>query len=1157
MDRFHHIPPAVGGFERSTARIAPALVLTCLVGLLLLASLTAPTHSAPSRSTGPGPRAGLAVAAHAAAPHPSFGPLAGPHGDLIVGPANSPFYIQPTTAGSSFYYQAGNISVLPGGTLVIRNETLVFEQFVGPTGTVAQRLSHIYWFSVKGTLDVWNSTVTTDAKILNFYPKLSFNVSGAGSATLVHSSFQFPGSVNVYGAGTSLLLNSSNITRNFGILSVVENLSLFHDSIAAASTTVSGGAHLSLWNSSIVNLYRDNSTRWGQPTATPVYNNVLHTISSGGGTSWNSWSWVPPSDSENLTRAVLNPTIGSADLAITYSSPYAQVTTGANTFTFGGAYALGQITFNGPSPVIVPLPAGAVSAINAAGVLGYLNATGVFGGPTSVSATLSASNGSANVAISNVAILLNPLVDFNVTATGAGTSISAVDSTIDLNWNLTPGTPVPPNTQAPSAWNSQKLLLLNGATGFFANLSVTNAYLGVYWNSSAILPDATSTAYFYRWIDFPVTGAGGSPLPGAQLSAFYAYDSNQLNNATANAMNNLAVASPSLDSYVTSWLTARHLASYGVTDSQGVGALLLVSGVLTQATLPAGTFLGNYHVAVTLAGGGPNSTRWISASATPYTASMTPSSADQAATTAYPNYRPLLTVGTLTFAVAGSPVTPPTVSIGESLAISGIVRNVGVGPVPAFDANLSYVVGAKFPRSVIAPNQTFPALAAGASRPIDFNWTVEESTVGVRGTVVAQLVLEVIWNGGGGPIGGVARADINVTVKPSPVKVSLTAPMGVYAPNQDISVNGTVEFSGRGFALVNITAVATDGRTFQIGQFTAQPGPYSGFITVYPTMPAGTYTLNVTGFYNTVTGHTDYPDHFTIGGAASSTSPGLLDQKFLGLPLLYWIIIAIGAAAVLAILFLYVIPRQARGKLVECGECGSLIPEDATQCPKCGAEFETDLVRCSRCGSTIPANSQVCPECAAQLLGKPDEGVKDPERQGYADFVERFRTESKKELGDNYSEGAFWDWWKRQGSYTSFSQWKLQQSAGSRVGMGAPLVSETAPQPEPADLTPSAAPSTPPKRGGGAGGASPAPAAASKPSGKPGGSPPPTPLASAASKATSRSPPAPASAPAATTAPAAGGAPAVVDAAMKPCQNCGKEIPPDYLVCPFCGAVTR
>jgi len=26
---------------------------------------------------------------------------------------------------------------------------------------------------------------------------------------------------------------------------------------------------------------------------------------------------------------------------------------------------------------------------------------------------------------------------------------------------------------------------------------------------------------------------------------------------------------------------------------------------------------------------------------------------------------------------------------------------------------------------------------------------------------------------------------------------------------------------------------------------------------------------------------------------------------------------------------------------------------------------------------------------------------------------------------------------------------------------------------------------------------------------------------------------------------------------LKPCPNCGKEIPPEYLVCPFCGSVTQ
>src|SRR4029077_8658189 len=110
-----------------------------------------------------------------------------------------------------------------------------------------------------------------------------------------------------------------------------------------------------------------------------------------------------------------------------------------------------------------------------------------------------------------------------------------------------------------------------------------------------------------------------------------------------------------------------------------------------------------------------------------------------------------------------------------------------------------------------------------------------------------------------------------------------------------------------------------------------------------------------------------------------------------------WLVIA-GAIVVGVLLFLMLARRGARGKVVECGECGELIPENAPVCPKCGAEFESDLVRCSRCGSTIPSNSAVCPECSAQLLG-PE--VSDPERQGYQDFVEKFRVEAKKELGDN------------------------------------------------------------------------------------------------------------------------------------------------------------
>ncbi|MGI0133310.1 MAG: zinc ribbon domain-containing protein, partial [Thermoplasmata archaeon] len=280
-------------------------------------------------------------------------------------------------------------------------------------------------------------------------------------------------------------------------------------------------------------------------------------------------------------------------------------------------------------------------------------------------------------------------------------------------------------------------------------------------------------------------------------------------------------------------------------------------------------------------------------------------------------------------------------------------------------------------------------------------------------------------------------------------------------------------------------------------------------------------------------------------GTVTAPTTNWWQQTFLGLEILYWIIIAIAiVAAILGIVL--VSRRQARGKLVECGECGNLIPENATICPKCGAEFESNLVRCSRCGSTIPSNSKVCPECAAQLLGGAEEATKDPERQGYADFIERYRAEAKKELGDNYSEGAFWDWWKRQPTYLSFTQWRLQQGQGTRAGMTAPVESTAEP---PRSGAPPSGGGMPPRQGGGGGGASAAPGSTPRGAPPPVARPPPPRPAAASPAAPSAAPASNATPPYVEPAPGA--------AATKPCSNCGREIPPEYLVCPFCSAVTR
>ncbi|MHB8351942.1 MAG: zinc ribbon domain-containing protein, partial [Thermoplasmata archaeon] len=306
--------------------------------------------------------------------------------------------------------------------------------------------------------------------------------------------------------------------------------------------------------------------------------------------------------------------------------------------------------------------------------------------------------------------------------------------------------------------------------------------------------------------------------------------------------------------------------------------------------------------------------------------------------------------------------------------------------------------------------------------------------------------------------------------------------------------------------------------------------------------PGTTYQLLITATYN---GRS--VSHLYSGIQTASLPPpppGFWDQKVLGLLPLWLLVVLIIVVVGALIAFLVVSGRLSRGKLVECGECGALIPEADTVCPKCGAEFEVDLVRCSRCGSTIAASSEVCPECAAQLLGTPVPEAKDPERQGYADFVQRFRGEAKKELGDNYGEGAFWDWWKRQPSFVAFNQWKLQQAAGSRAGMAAPVVSAAeatyaeTPGADSEEATPAPAPARPPPKG-----RTPGPAPRS-----PSGTPPAAAAPSRSAPAAAVRPPEPE--------PAAGEA-APEPPGLKACTNCGKEIPTDFLVCPFCGSVTR
>jgi flagellar basal body-associated protein FliL len=70
---------------------------------------------------------------------------------------------------------------------------------------------------------------------------------------------------------------------------------------------------------------------------------------------------------------------------------------------------------------------------------------------------------------------------------------------------------------------------------------------------------------------------------------------------------------------------------------------------------------------------------------------------------------------------------------------------------------------------------------------------------------------------------------------------------------------------------------------------------------------------------------------------------------------------------------------SSKGRMVECGECGTLVPETATECPKCGIEFEVEVAKCSECESWIRADATVCPFCETPFRDREESLEEAPE----------------------------------------------------------------------------------------------------------------------------------------------------------------------------------
>ncbi|MGM0509497.1 MAG: CARDB domain-containing protein, partial [Thermoplasmatota archaeon] len=246
--------------------------------------------------------------------------------------------------------------------------------------------------------------------------------------------------------------------------------------------------------------------------------------------------------------------------------------------------------------------------------------------------------------------------------------------------------------------------------------------------------------------------------------------------------------------------------------------------------------------------------------------------------------------------------------------------------------------------------------------------------------------------------------------------------------NQQITIQGTLlrRQDNKPMEGITVNASLVDENDNEVGSIASGETNANGRYTIFITTPnkAGEYRVQLTAEHpNFEDAHVSDQSFQVTGGEG-------------GIPLwLIAVILVAAAGASFGGILLY-LRYKGLGEWVECGECGATIPADSNKCPKCGTEFEMDTVKCSECGEWIPADADACPHCGAEFImtGEEVEEYSDRMKEQYEKYVDKHRKEAKKELGDEFSEDNFMDWWEEQPTYLTFDEWLEREEERRRKG---------------------------------------------------------------------------------------------------------------------------
>ena len=528
----------------------------------------------------------------------------------------------------------------------------------------------------------------------------------------------------------------------------------------------------------------------------------------------------------------------------------------------------------------------------------------------------------------------------------------------------------------------------------------------------AYRPAPGGNVFLLRWLRATIVDSTGFPVSGATI-----WSTLSPSGTTAQYPDNGLSATPSARTLAYLGKAASGANAWNHTDSNGIAVIPLYTDHITDATLPNAESFGNYQLATTFA-----------ATTGPGGVDFDP----------YPAINANNNTKLVTVSLPIQVRTGPDLTVQPGSATMNVLQNQ---PFTAYalisNQGQTTASGVSIAAYLDGNRATEIARVNGLTVATSLNQTLNVAGISAVGAHTLMLVVDPdnTINEGGTAQESNNFANITLNVQPPPAGFTalLTPSAGQsVVSGSALSVTGYVRDSGsQGIGGVVLNIELRSGATVLATNSTMSDsnGLFVGTITVPQSTQDGSYTIVATPATTLI-----QPDSRAISVQRSSS---FLFQQVPILGIQWWLFLVIlAAAAAVAIGVSLYWKVYGLGKMVECGECGAFIPEDATTCPKCGVEFERDMAKCSNCQAWIPVDVKQCPECGVEFATGQLEmaDYKEKMRLQYDEVVARFKQEASRQLGRSLSETEFQEWWRKQPTFLTFEDWLREEEEMRKMG---------------------------------------------------------------------------------------------------------------------------